>query len=254
MPRGAAGMRRTRAAGLRRPGRAACHKGTPPRHGPAAQIGAASPRPRANPFASALSSQIRLAHVVVLEQLAPGTGQRDAPGLHDVAARGDGERHLGVLLNQQDRGPRLVQLAHDVEDLLGTSDKSLAEHESIEVYSLSDGTTALLRYRDDQLLGAYLRDKDNVETSIFNQNNAGMTGINGTDSTIGGGADTNGSTNAVTGTDNTNGAGMGTDNTNGAGTGTDNGIGGDTDTGDTRMTTDLDNAADSATEASSESR
>ena len=105
--------------------------------------------------------------------------------------------------------------------------KSLAEHESIEVYSLSDGTTALLRYRDDQLLGAYLRDKDNVETSIFNQNNAGMTGINGTDSTIGGGADTNGSTNAVTGTDNTNGAGMGTDNTNGAGTGTENGIGGD---------------------------
>ena len=152
------------------------------------------------------------------------------------------------------RGLYSGMVRNDVEDLLGTSDKSLAEHESIEVYSLSDGTTALLRYRDDQLLGAYLRDKDNVETSIFNQNNAGMTGINGTDSTIGGGADTNGSTNAVTGTDNTNGADMGTDNTNGAGTGTDNGIGGDTDTGDTRMTTDLDNAADSATEASSESR
>ena len=152
------------------------------------------------------------------------------------------------------RGLYSGMVRNDVEDLLGTSDKSLAEHESIEVYSLSDGTTALLRYRDDQLLGAYLRDKDNVETSIFNQNNAGMTGIKGTDSTIGGGADTNGSTNAVTGTDNTNGADMGTDNTNGAGTGTDNGIGGDTDTGDTRMTTDLDNAADSATEASSESR
>ena len=134
------------------------------------------------------------------------------------------------------RGLYSGMVRNDVEDLLGTSDKSLAEHESIEVYSLSDGTTALLRYRDDQLLGAYLRDKDNVETSIFNQNNAGLTGINGTDSTIGGGAD------------------MGTDNTNGAGTGTDNGIGGDTDTGDTRMTTDLDNAADSATEASSESR
>ena len=48
------------------------------------------------------------------------------------------------------RGLYSGMVRNDVEDLLGTSDKSLAEHESIEVYSLSDGTTALLRYRDDQ--------------------------------------------------------------------------------------------------------
>lgn len=33
----------------------------------------------------------------------------------------------------------------DVEDLLGTGDKSLADHEKIDVYSLSDGSTAVLR-------------------------------------------------------------------------------------------------------------
>lgn len=70
----------------------------------------------------------------------------------------------------------------DIEDLLGTSDKSLAEHENIEVYSLADGTTAILRYREDKLMGAYLRDKDNSEKSIFDQENAAMPGINGFES------------------------------------------------------------------------
>lgn len=77
------------------------------------------------------------------------------------------------------RGLYSGMVRNDVEDLLGTSDKSLAEHESVEVYNLADGTTAVLRYRDDQLLGAYLRDKNNAETSLFYQNNAGMTGVNG---------------------------------------------------------------------------
>ncbi|MDD3221680.1 MAG: hypothetical protein EOM34_00735 [Clostridia bacterium] len=70
----------------------------------------------------------------------------------------------------------------DIEDLLGTSDKSLAEHENIEVYSLADGTTAILRYREDKLMGAYLRDKDNSEKSIFDQEKAAMPGINGFES------------------------------------------------------------------------
>ncbi len=81
------------------------------------------------------------------------------------------------------RGLYSGMVRNDVEDLLGTSDKSLAEHESVEVYSLADGTTAVLRYRDDQLLGAYLRDKDNVETSLFHSNNANMPGINGVNET-----------------------------------------------------------------------
>lgn len=67
----------------------------------------------------------------------------------------------------------------DIEDLLGTSDKSLAAHESIEVYSLADGTTALLRYRDDRLMGAYIRDKDNNETPLFGYGNSNMSGVNG---------------------------------------------------------------------------
>ena len=71
----------------------------------------------------------------------------------------------------------------DIEDLLGVGDKSLADHESIDVYSLSDGTTALLRYRDDKLMGAYLRDKDNKETSIWGSDDAAMPGINGVNET-----------------------------------------------------------------------
>lgn len=116
------------------------------------------------------------------------------------------------------RGLYSGMVRNDVEDLLGTSDKSLAEHESVEVYSLADGTTAVLRYRDDQLLGAYLRDKDNVETSLFHSNNANMPGINGVNET---GSSLNGN---------------------------------ETTTTDTRMNTDLDNAADAATEAETQKR
>lgn len=81
------------------------------------------------------------------------------------------------------RGLYSGMVRSDVEDLLGTGDKSLADHESIEVYSLSDGTTALLRYRDDTLMDAYLRDKDNIETSIFGQNASNMSGVNGVNDT-----------------------------------------------------------------------
>ena len=81
------------------------------------------------------------------------------------------------------RGLYSGMVRSDVEDLLGTGDKSLADHESIEVYSLSDGTTALLRYRDDTLMDAYLRDKDNFETSIFGQNASNLSGVNGVNDT-----------------------------------------------------------------------
>ena len=72
---------------------------------------------------------------------------------------------------------------NDIEDLLGGSDKSLAEKESIEVYSLADGTTAVLRYREDTLMSAYLRDKNNVETSLFGQDNLNLPGVNGINET-----------------------------------------------------------------------
>ena len=123
----------------------------------------------------------------------------------------------------------------DVEDLLGTGDKSLADHEKIDVYSLSDGSTAVLRYRDDILLGAYLRDKDNVETSIFGQDTTNMSGVNGvtdTSSSLDKDNKDNGNVN------------NGSSYDGNANNGSDNNIG--------RENSDLNNAADSATEAESE--
>ena len=38
-------------------------------------------------------------------------------------------------------------------------------------------------YRDDTLMDAYLRDKDNIETSIFGQNASNMSGVNGVNDT-----------------------------------------------------------------------
>ena len=123
----------------------------------------------------------------------------------------------------------------DVEDLLGTGDKSLADHEKIDVYSLSDGSTAVLRYRDDTLLGAYLRDKDNVETSIFGQDTTNMSGVNGV-------TDTSSSLDK-NGTDEGN---INNDSSyeGNANNGSDDNIG--------LENSDLNNAADSATEAESE--
>ncbi len=57
----------------------------------------------------------------------------------------------------------------DVEDLIGTHDANLASKESLAVYSLSDGSTAVLRYVDDMLVSAYIRGKDMFEETIFNR-------------------------------------------------------------------------------------
>ena len=70
-----------------------------------------------------------------------------------------------------------------IEDLLGTSDRSLAEKESIEIYSLTDGTTAVLRYREDTLMSAYLRDKNNMETPLFDLSQPNLPGVNGLNET-----------------------------------------------------------------------
>ena len=138
------------------------------------------------------------------------------------------------LTSEHVRGLYSGMARKDVEDLLGTGDKSLAEHEKIDVYSLSDGTTAVLRYRDDTLLGAYLRDKDNMETSIFGQDTTNMGGVNGV-------TDTSSSLEQ----DNTNDMDTGAMNDGNA----NNGASGNTGL----ENSDLNNAADSATEAESES-
>lgn len=57
----------------------------------------------------------------------------------------------------------------DVEDLLGQDDDHLAQKEDVDVYSLSDGSTAILRYVDDKLAGAYIRGKDMFEDTIFSK-------------------------------------------------------------------------------------
>lgn len=60
-----------------------------------------------------------------------------------------------------------------VEDLLGKSDSALAENESFEMYSLADGTTAVLRYAGDKLQAAYIRGKDNIEEALFSNYSKG---------------------------------------------------------------------------------
>ena len=54
----------------------------------------------------------------------------------------------------------------DVEDLLGKSDSALAQKESFEMYSLADGTVAVLRYAGDKLQSALIRGRDNVEKAL----------------------------------------------------------------------------------------
>ena len=55
----------------------------------------------------------------------------------------------------------------DVEDLLGQGDGALGQNESYAMYSLVDGTTAILRYTGDELQSAYIRGKDNIERALF---------------------------------------------------------------------------------------
>ena len=59
--------------------------------------------------------------------------------LKHVGAVGNGERHVGVLLHQQDGGPGRVELLDDVEDLLhqdgGQAHGGLVEHEQVGLAS-----------------------------------------------------------------------------------------------------------------------
>lgn len=67
------------------------------------------------------------------------------------------------------RGLSADMARKDVEDLLGQDDDHLAQKEDVDVYSLSDGSTAILRYVDDKLAGAYIRGKDMYEDTIFSK-------------------------------------------------------------------------------------
>lgn len=72
------------------------------------------------------------------------------------------------LTSEHVRGLYADMKRSDVEDLLGKSDSALAEKESFEMYSLADGTVAVLRYAGDKLQSAFIRGKDNIEEVLFN--------------------------------------------------------------------------------------
>src|SRR5205823_9901580 len=64
------------------------------------------------------AAQVGLLDERVLEQLLRGAGEDDFAHLKHVAAMGDRERHVHVLLDHEDGGALLVDGADDVEDLL----------------------------------------------------------------------------------------------------------------------------------------
>src|SRR5918995_2224709 len=63
-------------------------------------------------------AEVRFADRGVLAQLRGRGGVHDRARLKDVAAGGDLERHVRVLLDEQERGALLVDLADDLEDPL----------------------------------------------------------------------------------------------------------------------------------------
>ncbi len=65
-----------------------------------------------------LLAEVRAAHLRVVGELRGRAAQHDGARLDDVAPLGDGQRHGGVLLHEQDRRALPVDVAHGVEDLL----------------------------------------------------------------------------------------------------------------------------------------
>src|SRR5207245_2679161 len=63
-------------------------------------------------------TQVRLAHLGVREQRVGGVGQHDLPRLQDVSAIGDRQRHVRVLLDDEDRAAELTDPLDDLEHLL----------------------------------------------------------------------------------------------------------------------------------------
>src|SRR6266436_788223 len=66
-----------------------------------------------------LHAEIELLDVVLLEQPGAGVFHHDAADLQDVSVVGDVQRHVGVLLHEEDgHSPLAVDPDDDVEDLL----------------------------------------------------------------------------------------------------------------------------------------
>src|SRR5690348_5020663 len=78
----------------------------------AAQVnsGSGCSAPRSN-------AQIDLSDVIVMGESIAGAFARDAAMLQEIDARGDAERRQGVLFDQQNGRPRLLDLANGFENL-----------------------------------------------------------------------------------------------------------------------------------------
>src|SRR3981081_2955064 len=63
-------------------------------------------------------SEISCAHALVPQQRATCAADIDRAGLDDIAAIGDGERGMGVLLDQQNGQAALLEIADDGKDLV----------------------------------------------------------------------------------------------------------------------------------------
>src|SRR5512134_937060 len=77
-----------------------------------------TPRTPVPALCTALPAQVCLLHVVVLHEVLRGALERDAAGLHHVSAARELERHVGVLLDHQHRGPLALDARDDLEDRL----------------------------------------------------------------------------------------------------------------------------------------
>src|SRR5579864_7066365 len=64
---------------------------------------------------SSLPAEVCLSQVLVLDQVGGPALEDESSGREDVAAVGDRERHVGVLLDDKDRDSGLVHLLDDLE-------------------------------------------------------------------------------------------------------------------------------------------
>ena len=67
---------------------------------------------------NASAAEIGLLHAIVVREVSGVAAHRHATGLEHVRAIRDGKRHTRVLLDQQNRGARIMQALDDVEELL----------------------------------------------------------------------------------------------------------------------------------------
>src|SRR5215216_4062985 len=119
-------------------------------------------------------SQVRFAHLRVLAEFACGGCVDDSACLEDVAAGGDLECDVGVLLDEQDRGALRVDVLDDVEDALdqhgGQAHRGFIQEEQFWAahQGAADRKHLLLAaaHRARLLLHALLQAREQVEDTV----------------------------------------------------------------------------------------